>query len=372
MVPPLSSPLDRTPLALILLALLGAPACGDDEPASDDDDSAAAGEGEEDEAAPVRVVPVERGPIFESIAASATVDSDRRADILVEVSGTVASIAVQEGDAVAPGQELARLKNPQLEGELRQAETSLRRSEEDYEAVRGLFEKGFVSRSEYDQAALAFDTARLRAEQARETASSRELASPIRGTVSLRDLRYGEAVSVGRLAFQIVDLDALKVEVNLPEKALARVHVGQEVQVRSEILGGVASAGRVARLSPVVDPASGTVKVTVALSGAQQALRPGMFVNLDIVVDRREDALIVPKRALVYEGGDAFVFVVADGEAKQRPVTPGFGEEERMQLQDGVQEGEQVVIVGQALLRDGARVRILDTEGASHEPPTGG
>jgi len=364
-----------TALSLLLL-LAFAPACkgdgdkGEDEAnedsaQGDDDDSAE----EADERVPVRVAALQRGPISERIATSSTVDSDQRADILVEANGTVESIAVEEGDAVTPGRVLAVLKNPQLKGEFDRAQASFDRAREEYESLKSLFDKGFVARNEYDTSAHAFDTARLTFEQARESYSALQLTSPIPGTVSMRDLRYGEAVAPPKLAFQVVDLSKLKIDVNLPEKDLARVRAGQLTHIRTEVLEGVEVSGRVLRISPVVDPRSGTVKVTIAVDPGQQQLRPGMFVNVDIVVDTHPDAVLLPKRALVYAEGRPYAFVAITKDeqttAERRAVELGFTEEDHIELLSGAEPGEQVVIVGQSTLRDGASVRI-------HEPTAAG
>ena len=327
---------------------------------SDDDDSA------EDERVPVRVAALARGPISQRIVTSSTVDSDQRADILIEVSGTVTTINVEEGDTVSPGQVLALLKNPQLKGEFDRAESSFERAREEYESLKALFDKGFVARNEFDTAAHAFDTARLTFEQAREAYAARELKSPIRGTVSMRDLRYGEAVGPPKLAFQVVDMTRLKVDVNLPEKDLARIKTGQAATIRTEVLEDVVVGGSVLRISPVVDPRSGTVKVTVAVDPGQQQLRPGMFVNVDIVVDTHLDSVLLPKRALVYAEGRPYVYVAIDKEgettAELRAVKLGFTQEDVTELLSGAEAGEQVVTVGQSTLRDGATIRIHESK----------
>jgi membrane fusion protein (multidrug efflux system) len=345
-----------------MLSLL--PACSgkdegdDDDSAGDDDDSAVAEE--PSKATPVKLASVERGAIAQTIASSSTVDTERRADIAIEVSGTVDSIAVEEGDRVSAGKALAVLKNPQLEGELRRAEASYNRAKDEFASVKGLFDKGFVSRNDYDEAALAHDTARLSFEQARDAAGARVLTSPIAGTISLRDLRFGEAVAPPKVAFQVVDLQALLVEVNLPEKDLSRLEVGQQARIRSEILEDADDVGgRLQRISPVVDPATGTVKITVALDAAQTVLRPGMFVNVDLIVATHEDALLVPKRALVYDEGEPLVFVATDGKAKRTPVELGFAERDRVEVTEGLAEGQQVVVVGQGLLRDDAEITVV-------------
>ena len=350
--------------ALIALPLAAASsACGPgdgddsaDDDSADDDDSA-----EEVKATPVRAVAVQVGSISETIASSATVDSERRADIHVEVSGTIETLVAEEGDRVAAGGVLATLRNPALKGELERAEAGLVRAEEEYEAARGLFEQGFLSRNDYDTASHAFDTARVTVQQARETHESGRITSPIAGTVSLRQVRFGEAVSPGQLAFQVVDLGALRVEVNLPEKDLSRLRKGQQVRIRSEVLGDAEEvSGRLERISPVVDPLTGTVKVTVAVDPGQQLLRPGMFVNVDIVVDTHDEARLVPKRALVYDEGEPLAFVVTDSIVSRTPIELGFADRDLVEVTSGLDPGQLVVVVGQGLLRDGSEVRLVE------------
>jgi membrane fusion protein (multidrug efflux system) len=363
--------MNRSLLALIL-ALGMLPGCGllggkdkseNDDDSADDDDSAAQ---VEDERVPVRVVALEKGSIAERIATSATVDSDQRADILVETTGTVESITVEEGASVQAGTVLASLRNPQLKGEYDRAKAEYDRAKEDFESVKSLFEKGFVARNEYETSAYTFDTARLGFEQAQSAYSQRELRSPIRGTVSMRDLRFGEAASPPKLAFQVVDLSRLKVDVSLPERDLSRIAAKQPARIRTEVLEGIEVSGRVERISPVVDAQTGTVKVTIAVDAGQKQLRPGMFVNVDIVVATHEDAVLLPKRALVYAEGQPYVFVLVEKDGKtlaeRRSVKLGVSEDDRVELLDGAEPGDRVITVGQSTLRDGGEVRV-------HEPP---
>lgn len=365
-------------LLLVMAPLSGCGLLGGDEEANDDDsadgDDDSADAEEEDERVPVRVQTLERGPISERIATSATVDSDQRADILVETSGTVETIHVEEGAKVSAGQVLASLRNPRLKGEFDRAKAEYDRAKEDFGSVKSLFDKGFVARKEYDTASYTFDTSRLSFEQSREAYSARELTTPIRGTVSLRDLRYGEIVAPPKLAFQIVDMSRLKVDLSLPERDLARVAASQTARIRTEVLEDVEIGGKVQRISPVVDPKTGTVKVTIAVEPGQQKLRPGMFVNVDIIVDTHEDAVLLPKRALVYAEGRPYVFVLVTKDehttAKRKAVKLGVSEKDSVEVLEGVDAGEQVIIVGQSTLRDGGTVRVHEPKGVDSEEPS--
>lgn len=341
---------------LLLVAACKPKPEADDDSAGDDDSAEAATP--EERATLVRVEPLQRGPIAELIASSATVDTERRADVVLEAPGTVEVIHVEEGDAVAAGAVLAELRNPQLKAELERAQASFDRAREQVASLRGLLDQGFLARNDFDEADLALRNATTTLEAAQAANRARLILSPIAGTVSRRDLRFGEAVSPGRLAFQVVDLGALRVDVQLPEADIARLRPGLSATVRSELLGGVEVRGSLLRIAPVVDAASGTVKVTVALDPAQRQLRPGMFVQVALEVARHEDAILVPKRALVFDEGEPYVFVVVDGKVSRRKLGVGFQERDRVEALDGVVAGDAVVVVGQGLLRDGVAVRV--------------
>ena len=254
---------------------------------------------------------------------------------------------------------LAKLKNPQLSAERSRTSANFSKAQEDFTSVKSLHEQGYVARREYDDAKLALETARSTFRAAKEADGARNLKAPISGTVSLKDLRYGEAVSPGRLAFQIVDLDDLIVEVNLPERDLARLRVGQKALIRSELLEGVEAEGRVERISPVVDPQSGTVKVTVALAKDQERILPGMFVQVEVVVATHSDALLIPKVSLVYDKGVATVFRLKEDGVERVEIKKGFAGSEDVEALEGLDAGDQLVVAGQGLLTDGAKVRVV-------------
>jgi RND family efflux transporter MFP subunit len=279
--------------------------------------------------------------------------------VVLEVSGTVLELRAEEGDQVKSGQVLAVLKSPQVSAELERSAANFTKASEDFASVQGLFEQGFVARRDLDEARLAHETARATVDQAREAEASRRVKSPITGTVSLRDIRFGEAVSPPKIAFQIVDLRALLVDVHLPEKDLARLRVGQEVRVLSELLEEGKAAGEVLRISPVIDASTGTVKVTIAIAREEQRVLPGMFVQVEIVVATHEDALLIPKVALVYDEGKSTVFRVEDGKAVRRLVRRGFAGAEQVEVLEGLAAGDEIVTAGQGLLQDGASVRVV-------------
>lgn len=362
----------------------------------------------------VETAGVEAGSVADYLETTGTIESEAQADISAETTGTVTQIAVEEGDTVRKGQLLAVIENPSLDASASRAAIELERAEADLERARILHEQKAISDSELRQAEVSYRTAQASANEARRTRGFTRLTSPIDGTVAVRDVRLGE-LSSGR-AFQVVDLDRLRVIVQLPEKDLARVKVGQVVRLSSAYDEDAVSSGTVTRVSPVVDPASGTVRVTISVDPDQDALRPGQFTKVRLEVDRHDDVLTIPRRALTWEDGEPVAWVVADApeeeeeegegegeeaaedgeeegggflarlfgggeeeeapdaEAEEADAEPeveiprrvverraleiGFMDPDRIEVTSGLESGEPVVVVGNANLREGAAVRL--------------
>ncbi|NOY26211.1 MAG: efflux RND transporter periplasmic adaptor subunit [Oligoflexia bacterium] len=254
---------------------------------------------------------VVRGDVASHLVTTGSLESEAQADIVPETNGVVTQILVEEGDPVKRGQLLAVLSNPTLEAGATRAKLELSQAARDVETARSLHTRGAISDQELRTAEQTYKTAQTSDQEASRTRGFTRITSPIEGTVSVRDVRLGEVAGGGR-TFQIVDLDRLRVVVQLPEKDLAQVHEGQSVVLQGAYDEDTQGTGTVARVSPVVDPQSGTVRVTVAVDPTTTSLRPGQFVKVRIEVDRHKDVLTIPRRALVWIDGDPVAWTVVD------------------------------------------------------------
>ncbi len=372
----------------------------------------------------VEVATVVVSGVGDHLISSAAVESEAQAFVIPETQGMVTAVYAEEGDAVTKGQLLAIVASPQLDAAYQRASAEVEHARADLEAAERLYSQGAVARSERDTAKRLFDGASTALQEASSTRGFTRLEAPIPGTVASRGVRYGEVTSPPTAAFTIVDLDKLRVVVHLPERDVHRVHNALSASLQSAYDGGAVTTGRVSRIAPVVDPTTGTVRVTVALDPGQTLLRPGQFVSVRIEVDRHEGVLTAPRRALVYEEGKAYVYVVTEGKpadadkkkgdskkgdgkgnksakkggfhftfpwdkeddeekepdipgpwrtAKRALVTVGYEDGETAEITTGVADGDVVVTVGNQALRDGARVRLPTdpTLGEKDEqPPT--
>jgi len=153
--------------------------------------------------------------------------------------------------------------------------------------------------------------------------------------------------------------------VHVPAQNLGRIESGQQAVVVAELPDSMSFAGWVKRVSPVVDPGSGTFKVTVGVAADSWLLRPGLFVGVEIILDRREQAILVPKRAVVYDGGRRYLFTVRDSVATRMRLDAGYEDHHAIEVRSGLAAGDQVVVLGHNGLKDGTRVRTAMLEAAT-------
>jgi RND family efflux transporter MFP subunit len=336
----------------------------DDDSADDDSAGGSSDDGDDDSAGepnrvPVRVKIARKGPLESTVSSSATVESVHQVDLITKVSGTVVGLQAEEGDRVQRGQTLARLDNPMQKGERDRAKASLDKAEEDLERLRLLHDKGFISDNEYNEAVHTHGQAKTTYEQAQASLDDTTLRAPFDGTIASRQLELGENVSVGKVAFTVVDLANLEVDIHLPERYLVDLAVGQTARIRSEFTAAEVT-GEVIRISPTVDASTGTVKVTVAVRQDQPQLRPGMFVSVDVITAVRDAAILIPKRAVVYEDGEPVAYAVVEGKAVRVRLGPGQEQDDEREVVEGIDQGDQVIVMGQTALKDGALVRIAE------------
>lgn len=336
---------------LALAAVLGG--CGSDSQSKTPD--------EEDgsEAVPVEVAPVSTGSVAAFFAGTATLEAEEEAEVVAKVQGVVEEILVEEGDPVQAGQVMARLEDEQLTVQLAQAEANMRKLENDYLRNQELFNKNLISaevfqrsKFEYESQKAAYDLAKLQLEYA-------SIRAPISGVVAQRLIKVGNMVLANQPTFRITDFDPLLAVLHVPEHEMRKLRVGQPARLSVDALPGAEFTGYVERISPVVDPTTGTFKVTVEVNDPSRQLKPGMFARLQIVYDVHENALLVPKEAILAEDAESAIFVVKDQLAYRRIVQTGYTNRTHIEVLSGVDAGDTVVITGQGSLKDSSKVELI-------------
>ena len=342
--------------AILVLTVVACSRGGDDSKTFAE--GAAGGEDRKEEAVPVEVVALERGTIESALRFSATLEAERDVQVLAEAQRRVVELKVEEGDAVRAGSLLIRLQDDAQRSALNKAEIELRQATREYDRQKSLFEQSLVSEQVYGDAALVFDQAGIAVEDARRNLAYTEVRAPFSGIVTERMINVGDHVTLNQPLFRIVDFDSIVARIYVPEKELPALATGLETRLTAEAIGGVSFFGSVNRISPVVDPGTGTVKVTVA-TPRQEGLRPGMYVEVELVTAVNEDALLLPKRSVVYDNDQLFVFRLGDERRVERiKVEPVLEDIENIEPAGGLSTGDLVVVAGQASLKDQALVRL--------------
>jgi membrane fusion protein (multidrug efflux system) len=291
--------------------------------------------------------------------------------VVAKVQGEIRQILVDEGQRVREGQLLARLDGDQIRLEVALAEATMRKFERDYARNTELQAKGLVSATAIDNLKYELEAAKATWELARLQLSYTDIRSPIAGTVTVRAERVkigntvmpagGVIATSDSALFVVEDLDSLILRVNVPERELAKLSVGQLAELSFDAVPGRSFAGQVALISPYVDAATATFGVRIRVTETGGLLRPGMFARVAIVYERKPDALQIPRTALLDGDGPPKVFVVHDGKAAERAVSLGLSNGAMIEVVEGLKDGEQVVVVGQGAVKPGAAVRIVNT-----------
>lgn len=312
-----------------------------------------------DTSVPVEVQTLRRAPMVAVYSGTAPIEAHEEAEVVAKVGGEVRQIYVEEGDSVGPGQVLARLDGDRLRLNLAQTEANLRKLERDYKRQLELSDKGLVAKGTAENAKYDLDALRAAYASAQLELSYTVIRAPIRGVVSARHIKIGNTIKPNDPTFRVTDLDPLLTYVHVPEKEFRKLAPGQTAEVVVDALGGDRFTGRISRISPTVDPQTGTFRARVEVPDPQRRLKPGMFARVNIVYERRDNALQVPRAALVDTDGQQSVFIVSGTAAEQRKVATGLTNNGWVEVLQGLQGNEQVVVVGQAGLKTGTIVKVV-------------
>ncbi len=317
---------------------------------------------EEEEIVPVEMADVVVQDVPAFLRATATLEPDKQATVLAKIAGEIRRIHVEEGDFVKQGQVLALLDGAVERVRLEEAAARARGFALDLERVERLFDQDLVSTKAMNDSRSRHEEAEAQRKAAELSVSYTRVVAPFSGQVSNRLVDLGQNVSLGTQLFTIVDADPLVARVHLPEKNAARIAIGQPVIINPGDEGDESLMGSVTLISPIVDRRTGTIKVTCEVSGSKTAFRPGSFVRVKLETDRHTDVLVVPKRALIPEGGETYVFMAEGDTVVKVAIKTGFADDEFVEVIDGIVEGDRVITVGQGALRTGTKVRDLDAE----------
>jgi len=363
----------------VSLVLCAVTACNSDGTAAQIKDAKAAVS-----AVPVEVAKAARNSISASYSGTAALIADHEALVTSKVTGVLKKLYVEEGATVKAGQLLAEIDDADAQAKALQAEAQMHKSQATFSHAEAAIPKQLIPQFEYEQDKFDLQAQRAAYESAKLQLSYTHILAPVDGVIAERSVKLGNLIQANQNMFRIVGMDPLQAVLNVPERQLGILKAGQAVQLEADALAGKSFAGDILRIAPVVDAASGTFRVTCQFHDKTGQIKPGMFGRIEIVYDHRDDALTVPRSALIEEDGETAVFVVDNAPppaktpaaktvstaaavaavesfvAHRKLVKVGYSDGDKIEIRAGLDEGTRVITVGRNAVRDGTAVQVLN------------
>jgi len=324
-------------------------------------------------AVPVSATPVQRQNLNSYLVLNGIIEPERKVEIYSHLSAYVKKIVKEEGDYVKENDVLAQLDDKEIiisynqaKIELDQAKLNLEEAENNYVRSQELVKRSLVSEQEFQATEAQFKQRQLDYKNRMENFNNLQLQlnwTEIRalseGYITERLIEAGDRVNANTQVYTIEDFNPLLIRVFVPTSDALKLALGMPAEVTTEVLRGLVFEGDVKLINPRIDVETGTVKVTVEVVDNSFRLQPGMFVEVRIAIGKKENVLIIPRKAILYKQNKSYVFVLNRGQVSQREVLLGLLEEDLVEVTEGLNEGEVIVIVGIEGLKDGQRVDVI-------------
>ena len=285
-----------------------------------------------------------------------------------EVSGRITQLNFKDGDRVRKGQLLVQLDDQLQLAQVQQSQAELSIARANHQRNQELVAQNFISKRSVEESAANLEVAQAKLALSRATAARLKVMAPFDGMVGIRTANVGDYLKDGADVVNIEDIDAVFVDFRLPERFQNKVKRGQTAGVSLDALPGAKFVAFVQAVDPLIDTNGRSVGVRACIDNRQLRLRPGMFARVTAVFGERDQAKVVPEEAIVPQGQRVVVYKVVDGKNKDEKIAQrvevkvGIRRPGRVEILEGVEEGDVIVTAGQQRLqRDGMVVRVIDT-----------
>lgn len=318
-------------------------------------------------------VTVSASPVAEetwpnTIHAVGGLKSFRGITVKTELEGLVREITAVSGRTVDQGAVLVQLDTTVEEAQLSGLEAQARLAEINVGRARELRANGTNTQTELDTAETALQQTRSAVAQLKATIAKKRIVAPFSGRLGIVQVYPGQFLSKGDAVVVLESIDPIHVDFSLPQQEIARVAVDQEVRLTVDTYPGRTFTGKISALSPRVDDATRTIDTRATLPNDGEALRPGMFARIEIVLPAKERALVIPSAAIVYNPYGETVYVLTNNVAEQRFIKTGASRGDLTQVREGLKAGDLIVTSGQVKLRNGATVRVDNSAAPEANP----
>jgi len=302
------------------------------------------------------------GSISSYYRATSTLEAEKEAQILARVTGVVQTLLAEEGDHVETGDPLLKVDNDEYRYRLEQASAATANLRSRYERMEKMMKEELATEEEFQAVRSELASAEANEGLARLALSYTTVTAPFSGQITNRLVDVGQNLMVGDPVMVMADFEPLLARVHVPSREFNKLQQNQEVNLVLDS-SGARLTGRIKLISPVIDPASGTIKLTIEVAEYPAGTRPGDFAQVQIVTEKRDDVTLVPRIAVLSDKGESVVYTMTGDEiptAERRIVEIGFTDDHHAQILSGLAVGEPVVVKGQRSLKNGSPVKVLE------------
>lgn len=365
-------------------------ACGEDSGDAGNPGSAMENQSQ-NQGSSVEIVVATSEDISEQIKSFGNIRAAEIVNVTPQISNRVTAIYADLGDTVRQGEVMAKIYDVPFQDQFQQAKSQLEQSRSTYvrdslqfNRQQSLHDKELISSTAFDEARATFQNSKAQFEaskanltQSREDLQNTEITSPVYGVVLTRNISTGDLASTGQVAYEIGNLTGLQARIYLPLEEWRKVQIGQSVNFKVSGQQDITGQGRVTQISPRIDPTTGLGEVVISLTDQGSSIYQGVLVQSIINVDTHKNAVVIPRSALV-ENVQTLIepesntiqlersysaFVVQDDSlALRKDLSLGIEQGNQIEILEGLEAGDQVIITGQNSLSDSAKVRVAGQE----------
>ncbi len=307
---------------------------------------------------PVKVITLQPRPFSQYIRLTGTVRARNQIKIIAEEAGTLSKIEKAKGTFVRRGEVLAQLKNEILQAAFHDAQAAYDQALLTFNSNKALFAKKAIAENQFKASKLGLKRAQAALEMARVRVGKLTITAPVKGYVNDRYPDLGAYITPGTPLFELVDNSSFTVRAQVAERYIAYIKEGAAVQVGFDALPGLTLQGRVRFVSKSIDAGNRTFTIEAALSGDISRLAPYMIANLRVLKNKQNDAVVVPLDAIIESEKGRYVFLNDSGKARKQFIHIREISAANV-LVDSLQNGEQLIVLGQRQVSDGDQLRVI-------------
>ena len=315
----------------------------------------------------VAVEKVKRGPITQRKEISGTLKAIDTVTLNADATGRIRDIFFKQGTFVKKGKLLVQIDDRKEQAEVNEAHARVKQFQAAYNRAKILVEKKYGTAAALEKAQGELESAKAALEKAKVHLSFTQIRAPFEGDIGFKNISIGAYVSPNQEIATLMRINPIEVEFSVPESYVKDLSVGQDIDVTVEGYDSLPLDAKISAIEPYADPISHSIKIKAQLPNANNDLRPGAYARVMLTLSNDKNAIIVPEAALVREGDQDYVFLIVRGLAYRQAVVKGSEEEGNVQIINGLNEGQTIVVDGASLLMNGSPVRIKGQDDVKKE-----